>query len=294
MYDNLFGRFASAGLELRLASLPFARGAGSADIFQMDIRRARPKDARSEHFLVWPGQGDNNAVVQGTDRDMHQLVLMIREGHRDFEETIPTWIVRAIPHAPGSALWRTSIAARAGVRPELVIVHKGGAAIRRETRGSTRHMLVGRDERQLFMCELPKPCTTVKAAHDALRVPAARTRSKSALDQPIRQGEWFFIVVPHAESSFIDEGIAKNTFFVRRKTSINSVIPRAGKPHVVDELVVTRADVDRSGRRHPVVYVRGAVRHVDHRTIHIPRWRRVLRNLEVDQGRSPLGGTWID
>jgi hypothetical protein len=42
------------------------------------------------------------------------------------------------------------------------------------------------------------------------------------------------------------------------------------------------------------VYARGAIRHADHKTIHLHHWRRVLRNLEVDQGRSPLGGTWID
>jgi hypothetical protein len=280
---NLVTRFASAGLDLRLASAPFA--AASAEIFQLDIRRARAHDAGSEHFLCWPV---GTAVVQGVDRSERQLVLMVREGHREFEEAIPAWMSNNTHHAPGSEGWRKHVSRLAGVRPELIIVRKGGgAAIRRETRGSTRHLLVGRDERQLFMCELPRPVTSVKAAHEVLRVPQAK-RSKSAIDRPIRQGEWFFVVPSALELDELAKSLRGNRTVVRKKTSINSIIPRAGKPHVADEITVVMAGSS------PSVYVRGAVRHADHKTIHIAQWRRVFRNLEVDQGRSPLGGTWVD
>src|SRR5688572_19334858 len=161
MFTHLVTRFASAGLDPRLANVPFA--ASSADIFQLDIRRERAHDVRSEHFLCWPA---GTAVVQGVDRSERQLVLMVREGHREFEEAIPAWMSNRTHHAPGSAGWRKHIASLANVRPELIIVHNGGAAIRRETKGATRHMMVGRDERQLFMCELPRPVTSVKAAHE--------------------------------------------------------------------------------------------------------------------------------
>jgi hypothetical protein len=289
MNQNLVSRFASAGLELRLAQLPFATGVNAANIFQLDIRRARPHDVRSEHFLAWTGVRANLAAVQGADAREHQLVLVVREGETEFEESVPRWIVKSAPGVIGSAEWKKAIAARAGVRADDVVARTGGASIVRSTRGSTRHMLVGRDERQLFMCELPRPCTTVRQAHDALRTPAARSRSRSALERPVRQGEWFFIVVTTAESDELEKAILGNRVIIRKKASINSVIPRTGKPHIADEIAV---QVLAGGDTR--VYVRGGVRHPDHKTIHIDQWRRVIRNLEVDQGRSPLGGTWVD
>ena len=142
------------------------------------------------------------------------------------------------------------------------------------------------------MCELPRPCTSVRQAHEALRTPAARSRSRSALDRPIRQGEWFFVIVTSTEVDELEKAIRGNRVVVRRKTSINSVIPRTGKPHIADEIAIM---VQPNAANHPPrVYARGAIRHLDHKTIHVRQWRRVLRNLEVDQGRSPLGGTWVD
>ncbi|MDF2695018.1 MAG: hypothetical protein K0S65_3401 [Labilithrix sp.] len=297
MTKNLVSHFASAGLELRLASSPFAGGRNAASIFQLDIRRARPHDVRSEHFLAWLGGSGNLAAVQGSDSRERQLVLAVREGETEFEESVPRWMVQSATGTPGSMEWKKAIAARAGVGVSAndIVARSGGASIVRFTRGSTRHMLVGRDERQLFMCELPRPCTSVRQAHEALRTPAARSRSRSALDQPIRQGEWFFLPVTGPEIDELETAIRKSRVVVRRKTSINSVIPRAGKPHIADEIAVV---VRRSGlpdrSLEPRVYARGAIRHADHKTIHIRQWRRVLRNLEVDQGRSPFGGTWID
>ncbi len=278
MLENLISRFASAGLDLRLAAAPFA--AASAEIFQLDIRRARAHDVRSEHFLCWPA---GTVAVQGVDRAERQLVLMVREGHREFEEALPAWIAKTTTEPPGSPAWRTHVASLVNVRPELIIVHNGRAAIRRETKGSTRHMLVGRDERQLFMCELPRPVASVKAAHEALRAPQAK-KSKSALDRPIRQGEWFFVVPTASEIERLHKSLRSNLTIIRKRTSINSMIPRAGKPHIADEIVLSEGKV----------FVRGGVRHPDHKTIHIAQWRRVYRNLEIDQNRSPFGGTWID
>jgi hypothetical protein len=161
------------------------------------------------------------------------------------------------------------------------------------------------------MCELPRPCSTVRQAHEALRTPAARSRSRSALDRPIRQGEWFFVVPETAEIAELerelDEGAKAtrprshyrlgNRVVVRRKASINAFIPRSGKPHVADEIAVNvrpqngAGDGVGNGAR---VYARGAVRHPDHKTVHLKQWRRVVKNLEVDQARSPLGGGWMD
>lgn len=284
---NLVSRFASAGLDLRFASAPFAVGRNATNIFQLDIRRARPHDVRSEHFLAWLGAADNAASVQAADRKERQLVLSVREDAQEFEESVPRWIVKSAREAPGTMAWKREIARHANVAPDLVVARTGGASIVRITKGSTRHMLVGRDERQLFMCELPRPCTSVKQAHDALRTPAARSRSRSALDRPARQGEWFFIVPTATELQMIEADLRSKASFIRDRRSINAFIPRAGKPHLADELVFLT-------RGAGLVFVRGGIRHPDHKTIHFHQWRKVVRNLEVDQGRSPFGGTWID
>jgi hypothetical protein len=289
MVTNLVTRFADAGLDLRLADSPFARGVGTADIFQLDIRRARKNDARTEYFIAWMGAGDNSAFVAGVDERKRQVVLTVREAHREFEEQVPQHLVRQA-RATGDPAWQNRLASRVGVRSDLLVVRGDAAYLRRETKGATRHFLAGRDERQLFMCQLPQPCTTVADAHSALRPPRLKM-SRSAVDRPIRQGEWFFVVIGKPELEELERAIAGNRAVVRRNTGINSFIPRAGKPHVAEEIVaIVKSPTDIQ------VYVRGTVRHPDHEKIRIHGWRRVVKNREVVpvETRSPLGGTWID
>ena len=261
--NNLVARFASAGLDLRLASLPFT---SNPNIFSLDIRRLRPHDVRSEHFLAWTGTADNTVQVQGIDKSERQLVLYVREARRSFTETVPEWATRSINSPVGSFTWRRIVAQRVGLEPrELVVRSDNSIVVQRSTSGTGRHLLVGCDERQLFMCELPKPCTSVKQAHEALR-PKLPKKVKT-----IRQGEWFFVPATAFELQSLERTV------VRRNTAINQYIPRAGKPHVVDG-----------------VFARGAVRHPDHKTIKLRGWHRIVKNLEVVQNRSVLGGTWID
>lgn len=262
--SHLMERFARAGLDLRLASSPFT---GNSDIFALDIRRTRAHDVRSEHFLAWMGKEDNTVQVQAVDKAERQLVLYVREARRSFTETVPDWATRTINAPIGSFTWRRIVAQRVGLEPrELVVRADNSVVVHRSTSATGRHMLVGCDERQLFMCELPKPCTSVKQAHEALR-PKSLPKEKV-----IRQGEWFFVPV-----SDFTPGI------VHRNTAINRFIPRAGKPHIVDEIGIADG-----------VYARGGVRHPDHKTIKLRGWHRVVKNLEVVQNRSILGGTWID
>lgn len=285
---NLVSRFASAGLDLRFASAPFTGGFNTASIFQLDIRRARAHDVRSEHFLAWLGSVQNLASVQAVDPKEKQVVLAVREAAQEFEEPVPRWIVKSTREPAGSLAWKESIARRANVPADLVVARTGGASIVRFTESRTRHMLVGRDERQLFMCQLPRPCTSIKQAHDALRSPAARSRSRSALERPARQGEWFFLLPTATELAALEADLTSNATFIRDKRSINAFIPRTGKAHLADELVFCRRQPE------PLVFVRGGIRHPDHKTIYFHQWRRVVQNQEIDQGRSPFGGTWMD
>lgn len=64
---------------------------------------------------------------------------------------------------------------------------------------------------------------------------------------------------------------------------------RAGRPHVADEVVVLTPD----GREdRPRIYVRGAVRHPDHKTVEFFWFRRTVPNRE--RFAQPAGVFWID
>jgi hypothetical protein len=170
------------------------------------------------------------------------------------------------------------------------IIKEGDAVwIRRTTEEQKRHFLVGRDERQLFMCRLPRACTTVTEAHAALRVPEADLEARSVLERAIRQGEWFFVPAEAEEVARLEDELARGASQLHRGAAISRFIARMGKPHVVDELVDTR---DEKGKQQ--LFARGRVRHVDHKTVRLRGWYRVFRNREVEEGRSPFGGGWID
>lgn len=272
--SNLAERFGQAGLHVQLANAPFA---SNPDIFTLDIRRARARDVRSEFFLAWMGNADNTVQVANVDRGERQLVLFVREARRSFTETVPEFATRSIDVPVGSQTWRRIVARRVGVDPRTLVVQADGTAVvQRTTGGGGRHLLVGRDERQLFMCELPKPCMTVKQAHEALR-PARLPK------ETLRQGEWFFVPATDDEHEKIKLGLRGNHTVVRKNEAINRYIPRAGKPHIVEEIVPFGA-----------IFARGAVRHPDHKTLQLRGWHRVVKNLEVVQNRSILGGTWMD
>ena len=284
---NLIGRFADAGLPLQLATAPIARAAAGAElVFQMDIRRGRSWDPHSEYYVAWPGGDDNLVVVQGVDKKEEQLVMMVREPQQWFWEPVPAGIVR---QARRRSDWRAFIAREGRVAAEDLHKENEAVWVRRTTDARKRHFLVGRDERQLFMCRLPRACTTVAEAHTALRVPEAKAEARGVLERAIRQGEWFFVPADAGDVTFLDGEIARRRLMVRRQVSIGAFIARAGKPHIVDELVEVR---DERGNRR--MFVRGRVRHVDHRTVRLYRWYRVFRNREVDDGRSPFGGGWVD
>ncbi len=138
--------------------------------------------------------------------------------------------------------------------------------------------LVGMDERSYFMTQLPSrvKVTTVEDAHEALKSPDVRsieTKKGAKNAKVVRQGEWFFVKATDEEV----EEIEKRP--VLRKEGIGGRA-HAGKPHVADE-IVNMANV----------FVRGRVRHPDHRTVYFSVWHRVFLNAEVPRNK---GVRWID
>src|SRR5262249_14913704 len=130
-----------------------------------------------------------------------------------------------------------------------------------------RHFLCGRDERQLFICQLPRPATTVREAHQVLRAPAV-IEGKGKV---VRQGEWFFIDPSPLELEAMESALRQLRTVVRTRRRI-SWGGWGSKPHVADELVVVPSTLVGAAIVERTVLVRGRVRHVDHDTVRLRKW----------------------
>ena len=172
--------------------------------------------------------------------------------------------------------------------------------------------LCGHDERHWFVAAVPEQASvsSVQTAFDALKPTAVRGLERRLGVKPrkrnlrrneafIRQGEWFFVPIVNQTSI--------NPRLVLR----NEPIARGGgKPHLCEELVrqggqlvyVTHrypnglSEMERqrlisrkpelrhlpwvAQRRNPRVFVRGRVRHPDHKTIILNGWHQVMMNTE--------------
>jgi hypothetical protein len=191
--------------------------------------------------------------------------------------------------------------------------------------GDKRKFLCGHDERHWFVAAIPEsaPVGTVRQAKEALKpddVIAAQGRAglraevgnrrKNAAYR--RQGEWFFLPI---KDMHVDE----------RRVLRNEPLSRGNgsKPHWVDFCYRTGGESVYVCRRHPSgvtedeyrriltanpranswgwqsmrrnmgVYVRGRVRHADHRTIVLHGWHRVLMNTE-NQAQSMKNLAFLD
>lgn len=191
--------------------------------------------------------------------------------------------------------------------------------------GEKHKFLCGHDERHWFVAAVPERASvsTVRTAFDALKPNAVRFvenrlgvkpryRNRRRNEAFIRQGEWFF--VPVENPGFINERLVLR----------NEPISRGGgKPHICEELVrqggelvyvssqyprgLTELERNRlfgsnprlrnlhwvAQRRNPSVFVRGRVRHPDHKTILLDGWHQVLMNTE-SQSRAMRHVAFID
>lgn len=172
--------------------------------------------------------------------------------------------------------------------------------------------LCGHDERHWFVAAVPERAavSNVKTAFEALKPQAVRfelnrkrvkpkNRNRRRNEAFLRQGEWFF--VPVGEQNLPEMLVLRNEPLRRG----------AGKPHFCEELVriggeivyvspqhpngLTEAQYRKlisrkpklrnlhwiTQRRNPGVFVRGKVRHADHKTIVLNGWHQVLMNTET-------------
>ncbi|MEW5740644.1 MAG: hypothetical protein AB1938_17075 [Myxococcota bacterium] len=276
----LQSRFAQAALPLEVAQAPFVPASGAERVVQLDIAR----DRRGERFRMWPGASTNRVVVQGVDRRLHQLVLLVDEPKHRFLAEIPRWTV-----------------------PDRPVVRKEGHRrwVSMETPGQKRHFLLGLDEAHLFIAQLPRGLSSVDRAREALKGREVARAERDAPFRTIRQGEWFLIALDAPRVAALDDvaRLAPHLVAHRRGIAQAALWNRAGRPHVADEVLVLRAEqllarsvgeaVARSvALARPGVYVRGKVKHPDHATVELKSWRLALPNAE--SFHQPAGVFWVD
>jgi len=183
---------------------------------------------------------------------------------------------------------------------------------RDSTRDEKRKFLCGHDARAWFVAAVPEVpgIANVAAAMEALKPGLVRQRQNNLGVRPknrnrrrneafIRQGEWFFIPSPNLN---VNSKLILQNEPLRRG---------GGKPHTVEFLyriggetvyvtgqhpngltasqygkLLSRRPEAKSWRwsvlrRNPQVYVRGRIRHSDHKTIELKEWHHVLMNTET-------------
>jgi len=252
--DFLEERFRAANLACAVTNEPIERARDRAGtVAVVQMDIARTRRG-DEEFRIYRGAPSNRVEVTSFDRRERQLLLMVHEPRRRFEATVSKF--QPVP-------------------PNVRVVYedKRVRVIEQLTTERKRHFLCGMDESHLFIAQLPRAAANVAAAHRVLRPVASDARVK-------RQGEWFFMA-PDASVLARDLIDAK---VIRRRTGIAQAagLARAGRPHVADEVFAVGARI----------YVRGAIRHPDHKTVRFSQWTNAVPNTEAFE--QPAGVKWID
>lgn len=289
---NLVKKFAKAGLLLKLRKDSMGRGTGVDQIVQIDIRRNVNGGLRDEWFEIYPGHPSNRIEVLNVDLSSKQLVLFVDEPRRTFkveQKVSNPREIKMMKHRLNRAKTKYRYS-------------KGVFYIHQMTDGRKRHFLMGVDERQLFIAQLRDAVTTVASAKRSLGS-TVQFHEGTRKMTPGRQGEWFFVQTTRDQEKVIENLIAANRVAVQYKTSIGQVhrSRTGGNPHTADEIVAIPGSLMPipKGNTFPTrsnqVFIRGCIRHKDHKTVRYSRWHEVIGNNEGATARGSASGiTWID
>jgi hypothetical protein len=167
--------------------------------------------------------------------------------------------------------------------------------------------LLGHDERHWFVAGIPesKPVSRVRDAKQALKPDLVQSsergvrtkyRDRRSNAARIRQGEWFFVPAPQVRLELLlvlrNEPIARgggkpHVCEELYRFGGETVYVSPGAPNgLTDEQYRALSEGERSRwnwrvmRRNPKVYVRGRVRHPDHKRVTLDGWHEVLSNTE--------------
>ncbi len=308
MRQDLVEQFKSVGLTLKLRDTPFrqmARNPASELIFQMDVGRKVTGTRRTEWFEIFPGHEDNQVQILDVDDRLNQILLFVQEPMREFETEE-----------------RKSRGSH-GINARRIRLHEQGSKFREtnthfiitsQTDPDKRHFLMGVDERQLFVAQLKIGVTNIIEARKQLGNTVQFHEGKRKMSAG-RQGEWFFVQATKEQTQTIELLLEKNSTFIVKKANIGRYAGKpAGNPHTADELVIIPADLNiiqkaqstKYARKnnlykkevplYPIrrreVFVRGCIRHVDHKTIKYGKWYQVILNNEGATAQATQ--SWVD
>jgi len=301
--NNLVKKFSDAGLLLKLLDTPIV-GSNATEIVQINIGRKVKGSVRDEWFEIFPGHKENRIEVLNVDKKIKQLVLFVHEPIREFETNFSK--------RPKTKGYDTNL--RDGFKRRKQKFHENETEfiVTEKTDGNKRHFLMGVDERQLFIAQLRDAVSTVTAARNSLGATVEFHEGKRKMT-PGRQGEWFFVKTSSAQEEHIEDYIAANRTFIQYKKNIGEVhgSRSGGNPHIADEIVVIPRSQNteakfrkRNGKlitegmfpiRSRTVFIRGCIRHIDHKTIKYTHWHEVIGNREgATDGGNSSGVSWID
>lgn len=260
--------FARMGARVKFADLtldPAQPRQQALEDLSLDVRR----DKRGEFFLVSRGSGSTTElVVLDVQPAKRHLLLLSRKGMKKHRFLLGHderhWFVAGIPEATPVSCVRDALTA---LKPDVVLTQE-----------------------------------------HALRVKERGRRTNAAR---IRQGEWFFVPAPQLTPP-------SRMLILRNEPLIRS---GGGKAHWCEELfriggetvyvsgaapngltedeyrILSDAERRRLNwrvmRRNPRVYVRGRVRHRDHKTVTLDGWHQVLSNTE-DQSYAMRNIAFLD
>ena len=302
MREALVEQFKKVGLVLKITNEPIGRTTNN-DIFQMDVGRKTSGTRRTEWFEIWPGHEDNIIQILDIDNKLNQILLLVHEPERIFEreEKKQNGKWSASPDERRQTFKNSNTKYRE-TETHFIITEKSPS--------DNRHFLMGVDERQLFVAQLKTGVTSIIEARKQLGNTVKFHEGVRKMT-PKRQGEWFFLKTTRDQEERIETLIEKNKTWIVKKANIGDYAKKpSGNPHVADELVVVinmDDTMDRLGMskhmrkrigkrpfsvRSREVYVRGAIRHVDHKTLKYKHWYQVVLNNEGDTASATQ--SWID
>ena len=277
-------------MDTALVKRKFAKIGATAEV-AIDRRRTLPWEARK--FL---SKEQRRSLRRGVPE---RLAVDVEEG-KDGER-----FVIGVNADVATELDMSILDIQPGDRHLLLMVKDASEA------GVRQKFLCGHDERHWFVAAVPEDAgvATVRQAKEALKpeiVVAAqdrrgvkrKSRNKRRNAGFVRQGEWFFVPAPEMD---IDDWVVLRNEPLQRGR---------GKPHVAEfayrrggetvhvssgypdgliesqyaQLVRRRPEKRRQNwrvmRRDPEVFVKGRIRHPDHKTIVLRTWCRVVPNTE--------------
>ena len=304
---NLVKKFNDLGIKLVIRKEPIGRRRANRDIFQMDIKRKVVGTRRFEWFEIYPGHASNKIQVLDVDNKLNQVLLLVQEEARTFEEEERKrsfWTQARVDE-------RRRVLENRGVLVKETDKH---FIIKRKTSSEKRHFLMGVDERQLFVAQLKTGVTNIEEARKQLGNTVLFHEGPRRMT-PGRQGEWFFVEATKEQEAALNLLLEKKRIFILEKENIGRHAGRPrGNPHVADELVVLPAnkkimveaqsskwanknkDLSKVEPIYPIrdkeVFVRGCIRHRDHKTIKYTRWHQVILNNEGATASATQ--SWID